>query len=464
MTIGSVKHNRLAKFVGSIILILVFFVTQKSSLASSTDSNTAKTLIKLQSLDIIPTQLSAAEKAEIDGMVLPVPPIWIGDLDGMRQKHLIRMLVPYSKTFFSVDRGRLLPDLLAGRGDIAAGGLTVTNGRRQTVDFTAPFASGIREALITGPDTQMIEKIEDLSGQQIMVRASSSYFEHLVDINARFKKQGINPIDIIPADEWLESEDILEMVNAGLIKATVVDRYLAEIWHPLYTDLHISDSFYIHESGDLAWAIRKGSSKLRAELNTFIQRNKAGSTFGNLMLKRYVTNKKRVLNATSEEEMRKYKDLVKIFRMNGGKYNFDYLMLMAQGYQESRLDQRARSSRGAVGIMQLLPSTAADPVIGITGIDKDASRNIEAGSKYLRLLADKYLNDGEVTPVNRTLMSFAAYNAGPGSLQKFRRLAEKSGSNPNIWFQNVEYAAARIVGQETVAYVSNIYKYYLATS
>jgi membrane-bound lytic murein transglycosylase MltF len=137
-------------------------------------------------------------------------------------------------------------------------------------------------------------------------------------------------------------------------------------------------------------------------------------------------------------------------------------MLIAQGYQESKLNQQARSARGAVGIMQLLPSTAADPAIGITGIDKDTRRNIEAGSKYMRLLADKYLNDAELTPVNRTLMSFAAYNAGPGNLRKFRSLAEKSGKDPDIWFQNVEYAAARIVGEETVRYVSNIFKYYIA--
>ena len=117
---------------------------------------------------------------------------------------------------------------------------------------------------------------------------------------------------------------------------------------------------------------------------------------------------------------------------------------------------------GAVGIMQMLPSTAADPAINIKGIDKDPSKNIEAGAKYLRLLTDKYLNEEELTPVNRTLLAFAAYNAGPGNLRKFRSLAKKSGLDPNVWFQNVEYAAARIVGKETVQYVSNIYKYYLA--
>ena len=435
-------------------------------------------------------------------MVLPVPPNWIGDFNGLKERHMIRILVPYSKTYFYIDRGQqhgidyefgkaleqwlnknhslkskkqswrvffipvrrdqLIPDLLAGKGDIAGGGLTVTEGRKQTVDFSMPFATGVREALVTGPYTAKIEKLEDLSGKEVTVRASSSYFEHLVEINTRFKEQGLAPINIVTAEEWLESEDILEMVNAGLIKATVVDRYLAEIWKPLYTELQINDAFYIQAAGDLAWAVRKGSPQLQETLGAFMKQHKVGTTFGNVIVKRYVSNKKRVLNATSEEEMRKFRNLINYFRKYGDKYDFDYLMLGAQGYQESRLNQKERSPKGAVGVMQLLPSTAADPAIGITGIDKDAERNIEAGAKYMRLLADKFLNDPNLTPVNRTLMTFAAYNAGPGNLRKFRRLAEKSGKDPNIWFQNVEYGAARIVGQETVNYVSNIYKYYLA--
>jgi membrane-bound lytic murein transglycosylase MltF len=109
-----------------------------------------------------------------------------------------------------------------------------------------------------------------------------------------------------------------------------------------------------------------------------------------------------------------------------------------------------------------LPSTAADPSVNIKGIDHSADKNIEAGSKYMRLLADKYLNDPELSPMNKTLMAFAAYNAGPGNLRKFRRLAEKSGLDHNVWFGNVEHAAARVVGRETVDYVGNIYKYYVA--
>ena len=455
-----------------------------------------------ESLANTPVKLTAAEEKEIDKMVLPVPPSWIGDFDGIRKRGFIRLLVPYSKTYFYVDRGRqlgidyefgkaleqwlnrkyplkdrskswsvyyipvrrdqLLPELLAGKGDVAGGGLTVTAGRQETVDFVHPFASGVREAVVTGPYSPKIETIEDLSGREVTVRASSSYFEHLVELNARFAKNGLAPIEIVPADEWLESEDILEMVNAGLIKTTVVDRYLAGIWKPLFTDLQIHDTFYLNSGGDLAWAIRKGSPQLESILGDFMKQHKVGTTFGNIIANRYAFNEKRVLNATSEEELRKFRELVKYFRAHGEKYDFDYLMLVAQGFQESRLNQKERSPRGAVGVMQLLPSTAAYPAIAITGIDKDAERNIEAGSKYLRLLTDKYLDEPDLTPVNRTLMAFAAYNAGPGNLRKFRRLAEKSGKDPDVWFQNVEYGAARIVGKETVNYVSNIYKYYLA--
>lgn len=373
----------------------------------------------------------------------------------IKNKHLLVAFIP-------MRRDQLLPSLIEGKGDIVAGGLTVTESRLQSVDFAAPFVHGVREALVTAPDFPMVETLEDLSGKEITVRASSSYYEHLTAINTRLQEKGLQPISIVKADEWLESEDLLEMVNAGLLQATVVDRYLATIWQPLYTDMRVNDTVFINESGDLAWAVRKNSPLLKNMLTDFMKEHRVGTTFGNIMVKRHVKDNTKVLNATSEAELQKFQKLVDFFKSHAANYGFDYLMLVAQGYQESMLDQKARSHAGAVGIMQLLPSTAADPAINIRGIDKDASRNIEAGAKYLRLLTDKYLDDEKLDPVNKTLMAFAAYNAGPGNLRKFRRLAEKSGYNPNIWFQNVEYAAARIVGEETVKYVANIYKYYVA--
>ena len=292
------------------------------------------------------------------------------------------------------------------------------------------------------------------------MRASSSYFEHLVALNERFKAQGLAPVKIMPANENLETEDLLQMVNAGLYGMTVADQHIAQLWQSLYTDMQIQAGVYLHQGGKLSWALRKSSPQFQQVLSAFVKEHKIGSEFGNISMRRFKNNK-RVLNATSQAEMQKFKALVGVFQKHAGTYDFDHLMLMAQGFQESQLDQRARSRAGAVGVMQLLPSTAADPAVGIKGIDTSVDKNIEAGSKYMRLLADKYLDDPELTPVNRTLMSFAAYNAGPGNLMKFRRLAEKSGLDPNVWFGNVEQAAARIVGRETVDYVGNIYKYYV---
>ena len=208
--------------------------------------------------------------------------------------------------------------------------------------------------------------------------------------------------------------------------------------------------------------MRKDSPLLRQEIDEFVADHKIGTTFGNMLKKKYLGTLKYAKRATSDEDMEKFEVLAGIFRKYGAEYGFDELMIAAQGYQESGLDQSARSHRGAVGIMQLLPSTAADPSVGIADIDKSAENNVHAGAKYLRLLVDKYLDDPALDEKNRMLMAFAAYNAGPGNLRKFRRLAEQSGLDPNVWFHNVEHAAAKIVGRETVQYVSNIYKYYVA--
>lgn len=474
-----------------LVLVLVGWFWESSPEVEATDSTALPS-----------AELSEAEKAEVDALVLPVPTAWVGDFDGMRERRLVRILVPYSKTFFMVDRGRqrglayeygkaletwlnkqhpferkslrwqvmfipvarneLLPKLLSGEGDIAAGGLTITEGRREVVDFTPPAFEGVREAIVTGPNGPTLTKLEDLSGREVMVRASSSYHEHLLQLNQRLRGQGLEPVELVPASENLETEDLLEMVGAGLVGITVADRYIAELWQPLFTGLKIHDGFYLNEGGQVGWAIRKGSPLLMAELSRFQKAHKAGTAFGNQMRKKYGSGSKLMLNATAEAEMRRFREMAALFEKHAQTYDFDHLMLMAQGFQESQLNQGARSPRGAVGVMQLLPSTAADPSVGIKDIAGSADRNIEAGSKYMRLLADKYLNDPEISPLNRTLMSFAAYNAGPGNLRKFRRLAEKSGLDPNVWFGNVEHAAARIVGRETVDYVGNIYKYYVA--
>jgi len=133
--------------------------------------------------------------------------------------------------------------------------------------------------------------------------------------------------------------------------------------------------------------------------------------------------------------------------------------MTAQGYQESQLEQNAKSRVGAIGVMQLMPATGRDMRVGdITKIDA----NIHAGVKYMRFMMDQYFKDEPMDRVNKALFTFASYNAGPGRISQLRKEAENRGLDPNVWFGNVEQVASERIGRETVTYVANIYKYYIA--
>jgi len=424
----------------------------------------------------------------------------IGDFDVMAQRRIVRVLVPYSKTIYFIDKGRqfgtavdfgmalenalnvgkkrqvdrihivfvptsrvkLIPSLNGGLGDIIMANMTITPDRLEQVDFTDPLYDKASEVLVTGPASESVQSLDDLSGKEVAVREISSYYEHLLKVNDDLKSRGKEAIKLRIMDENLEDEDVLEMINAGLLQYTFVDAYKGEIWSSIFTDIKVHQDIAVATNGQIAWAIRKNSPLLKKELDSFIATHRVGTTFGNILRTKFFKSDKILKRAYSGEDVEKFKRLVEIFRRYGQTYSFDYLMLMAQGYQESQLDQAKRSPRGAVGIMQLLPATARDKSVGITGIDKDAERNVEAGSKYLRYLIETYINDPAIDKRDRQLMAFAAYNAGPGNLSKFRNKAKEMGLDPNVWFGNVENSAAAIVGRETVQYVSNIYKYYIA--
>jgi membrane-bound lytic murein transglycosylase MltF len=424
---------------------------------------------------------------------------WSGDFDGMSKRHLIRALVPPSKTFYFLDgadqrgltyellkefetyvnsklkrkalkikmvviptrRDRLLPALVGGIGDIAAGNLTITPARQKKVDFSAPQLTGVNEIIITGPGSPFIQTIDDLSGKEIHVRKSSSYYESLLKLNARFKKSGKKPVKIILADEYLEDEDLLELMNVGLIPMIVIDNHKAEFWAQIFQDLKLHPGIKLRSGGQIAWAIRKNSLRLKKVIDGFIQTHKKGTLKGNILYKRYLQNTKWVRNALAEKELQRFKDAVKYFKRYSQEYDFDWLMIAAQAYQESGIDQSKRSPAGAVGVMQLLPSTAADPNVNIRKIDI-LENNIHAGVKYLRFLYDRYFKNEPMSKLNKMLFAFASYNAGPGKIMRLRQKAQQSGFDANIWFRNVENIAARRIGAETVQYVSNIYKYYIA--
>lgn len=448
------------------------------------------------------TNANAADKETADSVMPPEEQNkpWKGDFDAMAERRVIRALVVYSRTFYFVDRAeqhgstyeglkefenainkqlgtgalkvhvafipvtrdQLLPALIEGRGDIAAANLTITGKRSESVDFSDPLMTGVREVVVTGPSAAPIGSLDDLGGKEVHVRKSSSYYESLSRLNGQFKASGKPLIKLTPVDEVFESEDILEMMNVGLIGTTVVDSHVADLWTKVFDKLTVHNDLSVNTGGEIAWAFRKDSPKLAAVINSFVKDHKIGTSFGNQMLNRYMKNVNYIKNSTSEDEMKKFRALLALFQRYSKEYDFDYLMVTAQAFQESRLDQSVHSSAGAVGVMQIKPSTAADPSVGIKDVETNVGNNVHAGVKYLRFVVDQYFKDAQMDSTNKLLFAFASYNAGPARIAKLRKQAETQGLDPNVWFRNVEYVAAKDIGQETVQYVSNIYKYYVA--
>lgn len=363
--------------------------------------------------------------------------------------------------FLPVARDLLIPALLAGRGDIVAAGLTITPEREQLVDFTNPFAGQVSEILVTGPTAPPLESIEDLSGREVYVRASSSYRSSLDALNTKLSEQGLEKMTLRDVDEHLEDEDILEMVSAGMIPWAVVDDYKAEIWADVLENLTIRSDLVFRSGGQIGYAFRKDSPKLAAVLNDFIKTHRQGSLTGNILINRYLKDYDFAKNALAKDDLDRFNQVVDVFSRYGTEYGIDYLLVAAQGYQESRLDQNVRSAAGAIGIMQLLPTTAADPNVGIPDITA-ADENIHAGIKYLNFIRNRYFSEPEMDQFNKTMFAMAAYNAGPARVAQLRSKAVQQGYDANLWFDNVEVIAAEVIGRETVEYVSNILKYYVA--
>jgi membrane-bound lytic murein transglycosylase MltF len=422
---------------------------------------------------------------------------WTGDLDGMIQRRVIRVLTTYSKTNFFLDKGaqlglvpdsihlfeadlnkklktknmrvqvmilpvahdELIPALLAGRGDIVAAGTMITDPRKEQVDFTNPTRTGVSAIVVTGPGAPPVARVDDLAGKEVYLRASMVTPQGVERFNAELAKKGLPPVKIRPAPEVFADEDILEMVNAGLVETTIAFDYIAEFWKQIFPNIVINGEAAVKTDGQIAMMVRKNSPQLKAELNAFLARYPEGSATRNMLLQKYLKNVKYAKAATSKTEMAKLERTVAFFRKYADKYSVDYLLMMAQGYQESQLDQNAKSHVGAIGVMQVMPATGKEMNVGDI---RQLEANVHAGVKYIRFMMDKYYADEPMDKINKGLFAFASYNAGPARISQLRQRAAKRGLDPNTWFNNVEVIAAESIGRETVQYVSNIYKYYVA--
>lgn len=460
-------------------------------------ANLVLTFCTLLLLAVIPlTHAADPQGKKTFSLDLPSKP-WEGDLGGMTARRQIRVLVVNSKTLYFIDKGvqrgvnydvfrefeeqlntklktknirvnvvfipvsrdQLIPFLLEGKGDIAAANLTITEERQKLVDFTDPVMKDVKEIVVSGPMSGSVAKIDDLAGRTFFVRKSSSYHASLMALNERFRKEGKAEVEIEEAPENLEDEDLLEMLQAGLIETMVVDDHKAKFWKQIFPQLTLHEDIALRSGGNIAWAIRKNSPRLMDELNGFIATHRKGTTFGNVVLQKYLKNTKYVKNATNEKEMEKFLELLQYFEKYGDQYELDWILMAAQGYQESGLDQNVKSPVGAIGVMQVMPATGKELKVGDI---RKKEANIHAGVKYIRFMIDRYYKDEPMNSLNKGLFAFASYNAGPARVRSLRQEAASRGLDPNIWFNNVELVASERIGRETVTYVSNIYKYYIA--
>ncbi len=419
------------------------------------------------------------------------------DLDGMMKRRVIRMLVPYSRTLFFQDRGALhgtaveaaqlleawlnktlktghrpvvtalipttrdvlLDELLAGRGDIALGDVTVTEERAKRVAFTRPVLPGVKEILITPKAAPPLADANALSGTTVAARAGTSMYASLQTLNQRLAAAGKPPVQIELVPGALEVEDMIEMVAAGLLPAIVADDWIARLWITLVPGVAAQPQVVLRDGVQIAWAVRPGNPKLLAVLNRAIAAVGGNATALTRRTAIYLQKLKHIHNAGSDADIEQFRDLRKLFEQYGQQYGFDALLLEAQGYQESRLRQEARSRAGAIGLMQLMPATGALMNVGDI---KHSDANVHAGAKYVRQLIDTYFPDASFDEQNRTLFAFASYNAGPTAIVRMRNLTKKQKLNPDVWLNNVERITAARIGQQPVRYVRNIYKYYIA--
>jgi membrane-bound lytic murein transglycosylase MltF len=364
-------------------------------------------------------------------------------------------------TYLPVAAAQAEAALTEGMGDLVGNAVFMTPERQAKFLFSTPIQTNVTQIVVIGPSFPAFSNLEELGGKEIFVNPLTAAYLDLQKVNADLTKAGKKPIQIRTVDKNLTPDDLVQMVNAGLIPATVTTSDRAELWSKVLSNLKSRPDVALASAGQTAWVMRKNNPKLKQLADEFVSKHGVGTSFGNTLLRRYLKNTKWVNNSTSKEEIEKFLSTMRIFQKYATQYDFDYLMIAAQGYQESMLDQKRKSRAGAVGIMQVIPKYAAASPINIPNVTQ-TDANIHAGVKMLRNIADTYFKDPKLDPVDRTMFVFASYNAGPSRIAGLRRKAKERGLNPDIWFENVELVAAQEIGQETVTYVGNIYKYYVA--
>lgn len=311
--------------------------------------------------------------------------------------------------------------------------------------------------IVSNQNKEKVINLSDLSGKTVC----ADRFTQVAAIektNEELKKDGKALITIYQDQLVLSDEDLLQMVNAGLIDYIWVTNWRAELWKPLLPNIAIHSETAITGGSPGDVIVSKMNADLAKDLLEFAASPYLDAALRDYRQKNFSHERFALKSPLTQTELNRFESMKKYFHRYGHENQLDPLFLAGLGFQESLLNQGAVSPSGAVGVMQLLPSTGASMNVGNI---YELEPNIHAGAKYINSLLREMSLESGLSENERGFFAVAAYNAGANNVRKARELAVKMGLNPNQWFLNVEMASARLLGLETFLYVRNVYKYYV---
>ena len=443
---------------------------------------------------------SSAVLAQSSQSKSPQPGVWTGSYSEMLQRGLIRIAVPYDRTVYMNDKGsprglapemakgiskwlnakyagqlkgksivvklipvnsaNLLTALTAGQADMAIGDLGLYEPVKNPHDYILNHGTKIwRELLISGPGSPEMRSPEDLSGQTVYGGRDTNFHVTLKELNQKLKREGKPLVNIVSPVGTLDGEDLLQMVDAGLIPFVIISDWKAKLWEPLYKRMVIHDDIFAQDVGWIGWAVRSSNADFNDVLNGFYDSTDFDHALAAYRNQEYKDHIQGLKDPIEKSAWARFESMRSLFDKYGAQYKLDPLFIAALGFQETLLNQNAVSKVGAIGVMQLMPATGASLGVGDIHL---LEPNIHAGADYMNQLITKYFPDAQFDSDNRALFAIASYNIGPNNVAKARDEAKQLGFNPDQWFKNVEFIAAQRMGYEPMIYVRNVYKYFIS--
>jgi membrane-bound lytic murein transglycosylase F len=358
------------------------------------------------------------------------------------------------KVIVATDRKSLYSMLNAGDGDIVAARLIPTEEDKQNVAFTrelyrtepalvqqelppdkANMPEAAEKALQPGPEEELqeidlqarrITRPAQLAGETVTLPEKSAYRRTLIELSDDIS----GDINVVEIGGKIEDEALAQKVAKGEVEFTVMQGNLAELKEAEFRNLKVRP--VVGRSHSVAWAVRKNAPELANQLNRWIEEKKNGALFGSLYKKYFIDRRSYLERVTSEylaSTTGKLCEFDPIIKKYAVELNWDWRLLAAQAFQESRFKPNARSWAGATGLLQLMPRTARE--YGVTNA-LDPEDNVAGAVRFLKWLTSRW--SARIPDENERLkFILASYNTGAGHVEDAQRLTEKYGGDPKRW-------------------------------